>query len=147
MIAGANEISSGAVGAVYLCAIGPTILVKLTAPYWWVVGGGGGGPRPPARAGAPPPPPPPPPPSPHTLVRMRQPDPALDSPTQRLSHPTARPHRRFHLVPYSARVWAAAALMVAAYTSVALSRSLAPQLAGVALVALQVGRHSAPMGG
>ena len=126
MIAGANEISSGAVGAVYLCAIGPTILVKLTAPYWWVV---------------------PPPPSPHTLVRMRQPDPALDSPTQRLSHPTARPHRRFHLVPYSARVWAAAALMVAAYTSVALSRSLAPQLAGVALVALQVGRHSAPMGG
>ena len=127
MIAGANEISSGAVGAVYLCAIGPTILVKLTAPYWWVG--------------------PPPPPSPHTLVRMRQPDPALDSPTQRLSHPTARPHRRFHLVPYSARVWAAAALMVAAYTSVALSRSLAPQLAGVALVALQVGRHSAPMGG
>lgn len=34
MIAGANEIASSAVGLVYFCAIGPTILVKLTAPYW-----------------------------------------------------------------------------------------------------------------
>jgi hypothetical protein len=36
MIAGANEIAASAVGLVYFCAIGPTILVKLTAPYWSV---------------------------------------------------------------------------------------------------------------
>lgn len=34
MIAGANEIAASAVGLVYFCAIGPTIIVKLTAPYW-----------------------------------------------------------------------------------------------------------------
>lgn len=34
MIAGANEIAASAVGLVYFAAIGPTILVKLTAPYW-----------------------------------------------------------------------------------------------------------------
>lgn len=34
MIAGANEISSGAVGLTYLCAIIPSLLVKLTGPYW-----------------------------------------------------------------------------------------------------------------
>jgi hypothetical protein len=36
MIAGANEIAASAVGLVYFCAIGPTILVKLSAPYWCV---------------------------------------------------------------------------------------------------------------
>ncbi|KAF6259405.1 hypothetical protein COO60DRAFT_1626075 [Scenedesmus sp. NREL 46B-D3] len=35
MIAGANEIAASAVGLVYLFAIGPTIVVKLTAPYWF----------------------------------------------------------------------------------------------------------------
>ncbi|KAK9806280.1 hypothetical protein WJX72_008416 [[Myrmecia] bisecta] len=35
MIAGANEISSGAVGLVYFCAIFPTFVVKLTGPYWF----------------------------------------------------------------------------------------------------------------
>ena len=34
MIAGANDISSGAVGLVYFCAVFPALLVKLTAPYW-----------------------------------------------------------------------------------------------------------------
>lgn len=33
--AGANEIAASAVGLVYLFAIGPTIIVKLTAPYWF----------------------------------------------------------------------------------------------------------------
>jgi hypothetical protein len=33
--AGANEIAASAVGLVYLFAIGPTIVVKLTAPYWF----------------------------------------------------------------------------------------------------------------
>jgi hypothetical protein len=33
--AGANEIAASAVGLVYLFAIGPTILVKLSAPYWF----------------------------------------------------------------------------------------------------------------
>lgn len=35
MIAGANDISDGSVGLVYFCAIFPTLLVKLTCPYWW----------------------------------------------------------------------------------------------------------------
>ena len=35
MIAGANEISSGAVGLVYFCAVFPSLLVKLSAPYWY----------------------------------------------------------------------------------------------------------------
>ena len=35
MIAGANEISQSSVGLVYFCAIFPTLLVKLTGPYWW----------------------------------------------------------------------------------------------------------------
>lgn len=34
MIAGANEISQSSVGLVYFCAIFPTLLVKLTGPYW-----------------------------------------------------------------------------------------------------------------
>jgi battenin len=34
-LAGANEIAASAVGLVYLFAIGPTIIVKLTAPYWF----------------------------------------------------------------------------------------------------------------
>ena len=34
MIAGANDISSGAVGLVYFCAVFPALLVKLSAPYW-----------------------------------------------------------------------------------------------------------------
>ena len=34
MLAGANEISSGAVGLVYFCGIFPTIVVKATGPYW-----------------------------------------------------------------------------------------------------------------
>jgi hypothetical protein len=34
MIAGANDISDGSVGLVYFCAIFPTLLVKLTGPYW-----------------------------------------------------------------------------------------------------------------
>ena len=34
MIAGANEISSGAVGLVYFCAVLPSLLVKVSAPYW-----------------------------------------------------------------------------------------------------------------
>ena len=34
MIAGANDISDGSVGLVYFCAIFPTLLVKLTCPYW-----------------------------------------------------------------------------------------------------------------
>lgn len=34
MIAGAHEIAASAIGLVYFCAIGPTILVKLFAPYW-----------------------------------------------------------------------------------------------------------------
>ena len=34
MIAGANEISQSSVGFVYFCAIFPTLLVKLTGPYW-----------------------------------------------------------------------------------------------------------------
>jgi hypothetical protein len=36
MIAGANEIAASAVGLVYFCAIFPTLLVKLSAPYWCV---------------------------------------------------------------------------------------------------------------
>ena len=36
MIAGANDISSGAVGLVYFCAVFPALLVKLSAPYWQV---------------------------------------------------------------------------------------------------------------
>ena len=35
MIAGANAISSGAVGLVYLCAVLPGILMKASAPYWF----------------------------------------------------------------------------------------------------------------
>ncbi len=35
MLAGANEITASAVGAVYLAAILPTLTVKLTAPYWF----------------------------------------------------------------------------------------------------------------
>ncbi|KAA6416471.1 MAG: golgi integral membrane protein [Trebouxia sp. A1-2] len=35
MIAGANDISSGAVGLVYFCAVFPALLVKLSAPYWF----------------------------------------------------------------------------------------------------------------
>ncbi|KAK9918138.1 hypothetical protein WJX75_001533 [Coccomyxa subellipsoidea] len=35
MIAGANDISDGSVGLVYFCAIFPTLLVKLTGPYWF----------------------------------------------------------------------------------------------------------------
>lgn len=35
MLAGANEISSAAVGLVYLCAITPGMLIKLSAPYWF----------------------------------------------------------------------------------------------------------------
>ncbi|CAL8471388.1 g10930 [Coccomyxa elongata] len=35
MIAGANDISDGSVGLVYFCAIFPTLLVKLTCPYWF----------------------------------------------------------------------------------------------------------------
>ena len=34
MIAGANDISSGAVGLVYFCTVFPALLVKLSAPYW-----------------------------------------------------------------------------------------------------------------
>ena len=34
MIAGANDISSGAVGLVYFCAVFPALLVKISAPYW-----------------------------------------------------------------------------------------------------------------
>jgi hypothetical protein len=36
MIAGANEIDASAVGLVFLAAIAPTALVKLSAPYWCV---------------------------------------------------------------------------------------------------------------
>ena len=35
MLAGANEISSGAVGLTYLCAVLPSLLVKATGPYWF----------------------------------------------------------------------------------------------------------------
>lgn len=35
MLASAQEISSGAVGLVYLCAILPTLLVKFSGPYWF----------------------------------------------------------------------------------------------------------------
>lgn len=35
MLAGANEISSAAVGLVYLCAVSPGMLLKLSAPYWF----------------------------------------------------------------------------------------------------------------
>ena len=34
MLAGANEISAGAVGLVYLAAVLPSLGVKLSAPYW-----------------------------------------------------------------------------------------------------------------
>ncbi len=34
MIAGANDISSGAIGLVYLAAILPSLCLKITAPYW-----------------------------------------------------------------------------------------------------------------
>lgn len=34
MLAGADEISSGSVGLVYLAAILPALTIKLTAPYW-----------------------------------------------------------------------------------------------------------------
>ena len=36
MLSGATEISAGAVGLVYLCAILPSLTVKLTGPYWCV---------------------------------------------------------------------------------------------------------------
>lgn len=34
MLAGANSISSAAVGLVYLCAVAPSLLCKASAPYW-----------------------------------------------------------------------------------------------------------------
>lgn len=34
MIAGANEISAGSVGLVYLAAIVPCLFLKLSVPYW-----------------------------------------------------------------------------------------------------------------
>eukprot|EP00039_Didymoeca_costata_P028204 m.20328 g.20328 ORF g.20328 m.20328 type:complete len:488 (+) comp6807_c0_seq1:136-1599(+) len=34
MNAGASEISSGAVGLVYLCNVAPSLLTKITLPYW-----------------------------------------------------------------------------------------------------------------
>ena len=34
MIAGANSISSAAVGLVYLCAVLPGVTLKASAPYW-----------------------------------------------------------------------------------------------------------------
>ena len=34
MIAGANQISAGSIGLVYLAAILPSLAVKLSAPYW-----------------------------------------------------------------------------------------------------------------
>ncbi|CAL5228292.1 g11397 [Coccomyxa viridis] len=79
MIAGANEISQSSVGLVYFCAIFPTLLVKLTGPYW------------------------------------------------------------FHYVSYGARMWASAALMSAAYTTVAFSQDVEWQLLGVVLSAVQGG--------
>ena len=39
MLAGANEISAGAVGLVYFCAVFPTIVVKATGPYWYAARG------------------------------------------------------------------------------------------------------------
>lgn len=33
-LAGANEISAGAVGLVYLAAIVPCLFLKLSVPYW-----------------------------------------------------------------------------------------------------------------
>ena len=35
MLAGATSISSSAVGVVYLCAVAPGIILKLSAPYWF----------------------------------------------------------------------------------------------------------------
>jgi hypothetical protein len=35
MLAGANSISSSAVGLVYLAAVGPSLVCKATAPYWF----------------------------------------------------------------------------------------------------------------
>ncbi|KAL4429218.1 hypothetical protein ABPG77_010197 [Micractinium sp. CCAP 211/92] len=35
MLAGANEVSAAAVGLVYLCAVGPSMLCKASAPYWF----------------------------------------------------------------------------------------------------------------
>lgn len=35
MIAGANQISAGSIGLVYLAAILPALGVKLSAPYWY----------------------------------------------------------------------------------------------------------------
>jgi len=34
MNAGANEISEGGVALVYLCNVGPSLVVKMTLPYW-----------------------------------------------------------------------------------------------------------------
>lgn len=36
MIAGANSISSAAIGLVYLCAVLPGVALKASAPYWYV---------------------------------------------------------------------------------------------------------------
>jgi hypothetical protein len=71
LLAGANEIAASAVGLVYLFAIGPTIIVKLTAPYW------------------------------------------------------------FHLVGYSTRFWAAAALMSCSFIIVGCSKSIAKQVRAI----------------
>ena len=46
---------------------------------------------------------------------------------------------RFHYVPYGVRMWSCAALMSGAYTTVALSREVGWQLAGVVLSAVQGG--------
>ncbi|KAK3232820.1 hypothetical protein CYMTET_56844 [Cymbomonas tetramitiformis] len=35
MIAGAKNIDSGGVALIYLCATGPSFLIKLSAPYWF----------------------------------------------------------------------------------------------------------------
>jgi battenin len=35
MIAGATTISSASVGLVFLCAVGPGLIVKATGPYWF----------------------------------------------------------------------------------------------------------------
>lgn len=100
MLAGANEITASAVGAVYLAAILPTLTVKLTAPYWSVH----------ARCirGV------------HHLPHAQPSGPSRTHLTQHISC-------RFHLVEYRLRFWAAAALMAGSFCAVALGHNAAIQ--------------------
>ena len=101
MLAGANDISSGSVGVVYLCAILPALCLKLSAPHWCARFPSGNG------------------------TSTSQVEGVYISPDRLRAQPmtTTAARCRFHRVSYELRFWAVAVLMSAAYVTVALSNS------------------------